>query len=149
MTVHTYTRKSRTSLIRFGLTYESKPVTKTWHHMRFETRDEFVWLRKLFGEYVGYGVEKAIPTKRCGYKSTLHEHDTCHVITPSDKQSEFTSRLPVHMGLDLLYNQKDGIKVWERYATVIVRCHPVIQSFFLILEVYQSNYKLMKLLFNR
>ena len=130
MTVHTYTRKSRTSLIRFGLTYESKPVTKTWHHMRFETRDEFVWLRKIFGEYVRYGVEKARPTRRCGYKSTLHENDTCRVITSSDEQSEFTSRSHVNIGLDLLYNQKDGMKFWVRYATVIARCHLVIHSFF-------------------
>ena len=101
MAIRMYTRKSLLAQIGFGLTYESKSVTKTWHHIRFETKDEIVWLRKLFGEYTGFGVEKKRPSKRSGYVSILHENDTCHVITPVDERSEFTSQSPVNMGVSL------------------------------------------------
>ena len=89
-----------------------------------------MWLRQLLGEFTGFGVKKQRPKKINGYVSTLHQNDTCHVITPSSERSKFSSRMPTNMGVDFLYNEKDGMKVWVRYCAVLAHLHPLIQSFF-------------------
>ena len=49
--VHTYKRNARKALLRYGLLLESIIISKTWHHIRFETSDDFDVKKKCWGQY--------------------------------------------------------------------------------------------------
>ena len=51
------------------------------------------------------------------------------------------------MGVDLLFNESDGLKVWVRYSSIRAAQHPEVNAFFLelrrILAVLQDTLDLL------
>ena len=109
LVVRHYTCRSRKVILKHGLTGESVGRVKDWRHIRFETTDDFKHLEDVIGENIQFGVEKPRVTKRMRYMSVLHPNDTCHIIRPSDAQTEFSTRSPFNEGIDILFNSIDGM----------------------------------------
>ena len=137
--VHTYKRSARKAVLKYGLLYESVSITKEWQHVRFETTNDFTVLQSLVGSSISFGVEKKRPSKRQNYQSALHENDTCHVFNLRNERTEFKTRSPLTMGVDLLFSEYDGLKVWARYSTMRAAEHPEINAFFLELQRTPTN----------
>ena len=114
--VHQYTRRSRKTVLHDGLAMESIGRMKHWEHIRFETKEDFDYLKGLVGENILYGVEKQRLTKRTRYFSALHENNTCHIIRPVAERTSFATRSPFNHGIDLLFNDIDGMKIYCRYS---------------------------------
>ena len=101
-----------------SLAYKSISVGKKWDHIRFETQQDFKSLEKLVSNNIYFGVEKKRPSRRDNYVSALHVNDTCHTFTFEEKRNVFKTRFPLTMGIDLLFSENDGLKVWVRYSSL-------------------------------
>ena len=113
--VHQYSQRSQKTVLHSDLAMELIGRVKHWEHIWFETQEDFNYLKSLVGENILFGVEKQRLIKRTRYFSALHENNTCHII-PVAERTSFATRSPFNHGIDLLFNDKDGMKIYCRYS---------------------------------
>ena len=104
LVVHHYTRRIWKVILKHGLTVE-------YGHIRFDTTDEFKHLEDVVGENIQFGVEKPPVTKRMRNMSVLCPNNTCHIICPSDAQADFSKSSPFNGGINILFNNIDGVNI--------------------------------------
>ena len=73
-------------------------------------------MKSLVGENILFGVEKQRLTKRTRYFSALHENNTCHIIRPVAERTSFATQSPFNHGIDLLFSDIEGMKIYCRYS---------------------------------
>jgi len=125
--INHYSRKRRICQLDFNMTYEAfTPPSINWMHVRFETSQELYLLQQLLGEHIIHGVEKKRPNKAQNYRSILNLNDKCNVVraVPESERVDFSTRKPTNCGIDILYNNITGMKVWTRYESFVAKDHP-------------------------
>ena len=125
--INHYSRKRRICQLNSNMTYEAiTPPSIDWMHVRFETSQELYLLQQILGEHIIHGVEKKRPNKAQNYRSVLNPNDKCNVVrvVPESERVDFSTRKPTNCGIDILYNNITGMKVWTRYESFVAKDHP-------------------------
>ena len=103
--------------MRYGLKYVSVDVNRTWEHVRLELGSELSNLRKIVGPCCTMGVTKARPSKRNSYQVSLNANDVVNVVHSILEKLNFTRSNVTTFGIDLMFSEGVGGKVWARFTS--------------------------------
>jgi len=115
--IHEFNTNSRVKRIEYGMVYKSLLVQRKWYQIRLETHDQLNLLKSLLGPYCLFGVTKGRPGKVNNYEvSGVTKYDDINVVEPLSSPTEFVRRNITTQGVDLLFCEGVGCKVWARYS---------------------------------
>jgi len=105
--------------MKYGLKYISKLRERNWKTIRLETHDELESLKKLLGPYCLFGVTKSRLSRSNNYKVLLNKSDLLNIVEPMARKEQYKRRNVVTFGIDLMFCNRIGVKVWARYCSKV------------------------------
>ena len=142
--VHIRSTKTRTPQLEHNFGLRSAVECRAWQHIQYKTKDDLDALMKIIGKYALHGRRQHLPTKIEGYYCPLNLNDIInYVLADSDVDTTFSWKNLRNCGVDFIFCEKVGLKIWVRFRSEVAKNNQTIANNFL--QVMNQNAEAPKL----